>query len=130
MEELEIILEKEGNKELELIGLEEENNELDLIVLEEEIKEITQSLENLEITPSGVEQYFKSENYYGYDEVKVKAVASYTLNAVPTEKNQTITGLYGIVNIEKIPEEYVVPKVENEILILSRGKVEGGVLSL
>lgn len=94
------------------------------------VKKVKPPLENIEITPSGVEQNFKSEKYYGYDEIKVKAVASDTLNVTPMEEEQQITGLYGIVNVDKIPNEYVVPKVEDNTLILSRVNVEGGVLSI
>lgn len=94
------------------------------------IKKVNPPLENLEITPSGVEQNFKSEEYYGYDEIKVKAVASGILQVTPLEEEQQITGLFGIVKVDKIPNEYVVPKVENNLLILSRAEIEGGVLSI
>ena len=33
-------------------------------------------LENIEITPSKEEQIYKSKDYYGYDEVKVKPVTN------------------------------------------------------
>ena len=59
MEELEIILEVENEKEQEIT------------ILEEEIKEIYPELEDLEVTPTTEEQIFKSEKY-GYNEVKVK----------------------------------------------------------
>ena len=88
------------------------------------VKKIYPELEDLEITPSGIEQN------YGYNNIKVKAVESDTLDVVPTEENQQITGLFGIVNVNKIPEKYVVPEVIENTLMLSRGEVEGGVLSL
>lgn len=94
------------------------------------VKKVYPELEDLEITPSGIEQNFKSEEYYGYNNIKVKAVASDTLDVVPTEENQQITGLFGIVNVNKIPEKYVVPEVIGNTLMLSRGEVAGGVLSL
>ena len=56
-------------------------------------------LENLEATPSGVEQVFNHPNSYGYDKVTVKAVASDTLNITPTTESQEYTGLYGTVNV-------------------------------
>lgn len=87
-------------------------------------------LENLNIKPSGVEQRFNHPNSYGYDEVVVEAVESDTLDVVPTEEKQQITGLYGIVNVEPIPEEYVVAEVEENTLVLSRVDVEGGALIL
>ena len=58
-------------------------------------------LEDLEITPSGVEQNFKSSKY-GYNNVKVKAVASDTLNITPTLEKQEFIGLYGTVNVGKV----------------------------
>ena len=65
-------------------------------------EEIYPELEDLEVTPNELEQNLKSEKYYGYNNVKVKA----------------------------IPEKYVIPKVEGNTLILSRGNIEGGVLTL
>ena len=94
------------------------------------IKKVYPELEDLEITPSGIEQNFKSEEYYGYNNIKVKAVESDILDVISTEENQQITGLFGIVNVKKIPEKYVVPEVIENTLMLSRGEVEGGVLSL
>ena len=80
------------------------------------VHEITPDLENLEITPSDVEQVFKSENYYGYDEVKVKAIdvesldieenAVMTLDAVPnnTQTTQVISIRILKQFIKKIPK--------------------------
>ena len=82
-------------------------------------------LENIEITPSGIEQFFKSEGYYGYDEITVKAVASDTIDIIPMEESQHITGLFGIVNVDGIPNEYKKVNVEDETLILSRVSVTG-----
>lgn len=76
-------------------------------------------LEDLEVTPSGVEQNFKSTKY-GYDNVKVKAVESDTLNIIPTETEQQHIGLYGIVNVDKIPSEYV--KTEGTLEITDNGE--------
>lgn len=58
-------------------------------------------LEDLEVTPSSIEQDFKS-NKYGYDNVKVKEVETDTLNVTPTTENQEYIGLYGIVNISGV----------------------------
>lgn len=94
MEELEIVLEKEGY-------------ELNIDVLEEEITKIYPELENLEIKPSGQEQIFKHPNSYGYDKVTVSAVESDTLNVVPKTEKQVFKGLFGVVNVEelKVPVE-------------------------
>lgn len=56
-------------------------------------------LENIEITPSSVEQVFTHPNSYGYDTVSVSAVASDTLNITPTTESQEYIGLYGNVNV-------------------------------
>lgn len=59
-------------------------------------------LEDLEVTPSSIEQNFNHPNSYGYDNVKVKAVSSDTLNITPTTESQAYTGLYGTVNISAV----------------------------
>ena len=55
-------------------------------------------LEDLEVTPSGEEQNFKS-NKYGYNNVKVKAVESEELTIVPSTEEQVKEGLYGKVTV-------------------------------
>ena len=65
------------------------------------IIKIKPELENLEVTPTTEEQSFKSEKY-GFENVKVKA----------------------------IPEEYIVPKVIEKTLVLSRVNVDEGRLIL
>lgn len=62
-------------------------------------------LEDLEITPTSVEQNFKSEKY-GYDNVKVKAVESEKLNITPTLEEQKYIGVYGEVNVEPANEVF------------------------
>ena len=63
------------------------------------VYEITPELENLEITPSTVEQVFKSQNYYGYDEVKVKRVESEELNVIPQKEEQVFEGMFNKVTV-------------------------------
>ena len=62
-------------------------------------------LEDLEVTPTSVEQNFKSSKY-GYDNVKVKAVASDDLEITPTLESQEYVGLYGKVNVNPATEVY------------------------
>ena len=71
------------------------------IVVELNAQKIYPPLEDLEVTPSGVEQNFKS-SMYGYDNVKVKAVASDTLEVTPSKEYQQYIGLYGTVNVEAV----------------------------
>ncbi len=59
-------------------------------------------LKDLEVIPSSIEQNFNHPNSYGYDNVKVKAVASDTLNITPTTQSQEYTGLYGTVNVDAV----------------------------
>lgn len=59
-------------------------------------------LENIEITPSKEQQTFKSENYYGYDEVKVNAVTSEIDSNIKPEnikEGVSILGVSGNANI-------------------------------
>lgn len=65
------------------------------------IKEIP-LLEDLEVTPSTIEQNFNHPNSYGYDNVKVKAISSDTLNITPTTESQQHIGLYGTVNVSAV----------------------------
>ena len=60
MNEIEIILEKEGGEKE--------------ITLEKEGNVSLPSLENLEVTPSKEQQVFKHENSYGYDKVTVEPI--------------------------------------------------------
>jgi hypothetical protein len=62
-------------------------------------------LEDLEVTPTSVEQNFKSSKY-GYDNVKVKAVESDNLEITPTLEGQEYVGLYGKVNVNPATEVY------------------------
>lgn len=70
------------------------------------IKKVFPELEDLEITPSGKVQNFKSEKY-GYDNITVKAVASDEITIVPSIEDQIFEGLFGTVNVEaiKVPSE-------------------------
>lgn len=75
-------------------------------------------LENLNIKPSGQQQVFNHPNSYGYDEVIVEAVASDTLDIIPTTEKQTFNGLFGTVNVEglKVPvEQWYVKEVKEWI---------------
>lgn len=85
--------------------------EIGEIILEEEIEiggieldveKVYPELEDLEVTPSSIEQNFNHPNSYGYDNVKVKAVESDTLNITPTTQSQEHIGLYGTVNVSGV----------------------------
>ena len=79
-------------------------------------------LEDLEITPKGVEQKFKSKKY-GYDNVTVKAVEGEELNITPSLEGQTYEGLYNKVNVEEILTE------ELNVLPSSETQVKEGIFS-
>lgn len=106
------------------------DNEIEIGEIELDVKKVYPQLEDIEIKPSKVEQSFKSEKYYGYNIVKVNPVSADILNIIPSEEKQQRTGLFEIVNVDEIPTKYVIPKVENNVLKLSRGEVKGGVLTL
>lgn len=65
------------------------------------IEKVYPELEDITITPTSIEQNFKS-SMYGYDNVKVKAVASDNLDVTPTTEQQQYIGLYGTVNVEAV----------------------------
>ncbi len=67
-------------------------------------KIIYPELENLIVTPSGEEQNFKSDKY-GYNNVKVKAVESGTLEVAPTTEKQNFKGLYGEVIVNEVTSD-------------------------
>lgn len=79
-----------------------ENKSLDLEI---NLSKLYPELEGLEVTPMSIEQNFKSSKY-GYDNVKVKAVASDNLEITPTLEEQEYVGLYGTVNVEPATEVY------------------------
>lgn len=81
-------------------------------------------LEDLEITPSSVEQNFKSKKY-GYDNVKVKAVKGDVINIIPSIESQQYTGLFDTVNVEAIETEEITitPKTEEQVKEGVFGKV-------
>ena len=103
MDEKEIVLEIENQ------------GEVIINVLEEDITKVTPELEDLEVTPSSIEQKFKS-NKYGYDNVTVKAVETEELNVTSSTENQTYSGLFGKVNIAKIETEEttITPSAETQ----------------
>ena len=80
------------------------------------------SLEDLEVTPSSVEQEFTHPDSYGYDHVVVKAVASDDLDITPTTESQQYVGLYGKVDVgavtSSIDENIVSGNIKNGVSIL------------
>ena len=77
------------------------NEELDIGNVEIDVMKIYPELEDIEIIPDIEEQSFKSTKY-GYNEIKIKP----------------------------IPDEYVIPKVIEKTLVLSRVNVQEGGLIL
>lgn len=76
--------------------------EVEINEIELDVEKVYPELEDLEVTPSSIEQNFNHPNSYGYDKVKVKAVEGDTLNVTPTTQNQQYTGLYGTVNVSAV----------------------------
>ena len=84
-------------------------------------------LENIEITPSKEEQTFKSQNYYGYDEVKVNPVTNSIDENIKPEnikKDVSILGVTG--NVEEInTTEISVKPTETEQVITPEAPYNG-----
>ena len=78
------------------------NKELEINDIQLDIIKQYPELEDLEVTPSSVEQNFTHPNSYGYDKVKVKEVSANELNITPTKENQQHIGLYGTVNVNGV----------------------------
>ena len=84
MEELEIVLEREAKEE----------QEINLI---SEGEKVLPPLEDIEIKPSTTDKVYKSENYYGYNQVLVKGVESGGGSVLPTVEGNTLIFLSGTV---------------------------------
>jgi hypothetical protein len=72
-------------------------------------------LEDLEVTPSGQEQNFKSSKY-GYDNVKVKAVESEELTITPNTEEQVKEGMFNKVIVQPIENIQPYINTQNELL--------------
>lgn len=72
-------------------------------------------LEDIEITPSGEIQNFKSEKD-GYNNIKVNAIESEEINIIPTLEKQTHEGLFSKVNVAAIEGEElnIIPALEKQ----------------
>lgn len=87
--------------------------------LETPIIELTPPLENIIITPSKEEQTFKSENYYGYDEVKVEGVSSKVDNNIKSEnikQGVDILGVTGTMPEINTTEVHITPSSEEQTI--------------
>ena len=73
-------------------------------------------LENLTVTPTTEEQHFKSENYYGYDNVIVNPIQGEDLNITPSTEEQVSTGVYTKVTVNPIQGETlnIIPNEEQQ----------------
>ena len=90
----------ESNDKIKIIL---EDNDIIQFKLDNKIEKVTPPLENLEINPSKEEQIYKSKDYYGYDEVKVKPVTNEVDENIKSEnikKDVSILGVTG--NLEEI----------------------------
>lgn len=87
--------------------------------LETPIIELTPPLENIIITPSKEEQTFKSNDYYGYDEIKVNAVTSNideNMKAENIKKDVEILGVTGILESVNVTEVRITPTSEEQTI--------------
>jgi hypothetical protein len=114
-----------------------ELEEISLGNIKVDIQKVYPELEDLEVTPKLEEQKFKSSKY-GYNQVIVKGTEGIIedLSVELTEQDNLLSEQE--ITIEDIIEalegkssvENITPKVEGNVLILSSGNVEGGVLNI
>lgn len=87
--------------------------------LETPIIKLTPPLENIIIIPSKEEQTFKSNDYYGYDEVKVKGVTSEIDDNIKAEyikKDVSILGVVGNLETANTTEVRITPTSEEQTI--------------
>lgn len=94
-------------------------------------QKIYPTLEDLEVTPSSIEQEFIHPNSYGYDKVTVKKVLSDDIEITPTIGSQQYIGLYGKIDVNAVDntiDENIIPEnIKEGINILG---VTGNVKSI
>ena len=81
-----------------IVGTIKTKNVLQGVISPAELR-IYPELEDLEITPSSVEQNFKSEKY-GYDNVKVKAIETEEITITPKAEEQIKEGIFNKVTVQ------------------------------
>lgn len=132
-------IKKSGN-EIEIGGLILED-EIEIGAIEMDIQKVYPELEDIEITPSNKDKVYKSENYYGYNEVIVKGVEGATedLTVELTEQDNLITNQKNalVEAFSKLQGKAfgggtgnVLPTIEGNTLVFTSGTVDGGVLSI
>lgn len=87
--------------------------------LENPVIEIEPKLENLEVNPSKEEQTFKSQNYYGYDTVKLNKVTNLIDENIKSEnikKDISILGVTGTIEELNATEISVNPISEEQVI--------------
>lgn len=87
------------------IILEKESDEKNVLLVKKETVKVYPELEDLEIMPTNKEQIFNHEGFYGYDEVKVKAINGEALEIQPTTENQEYDGIYSNVKVNAVTKE-------------------------
>lgn len=90
----------ESNDKIKIIL---EDNDIIQFKLDNKIEKVSPPLENLEINPSKEEQTFKSQNYYGYNNVTINPVTNSIDENIKSEnikKDVSILGVTG--NVEEI----------------------------
>ena len=107
----------ESNDKIKIIL---EDNDIIQFKLDNKIEKVKPPLENLEINPSKEEQTFKSQNYYGYDNVTINPVTNSIDENIKSEnikKDINILGVTG--NVEEIntTEISVNPTSEEQIIV-------------
>lgn len=95
------------------------NSELKVKIDTEKTKS---NLINLTVSPTDNTQIFNHPNSDGYDVVTVEGIESEQVQIIPTKSEQIYNGLYNTINVDPIPEQYIIP--EGTIDINESGTVD------
>ena len=91
------------------------------IDISDKIIEVKPNLKDIEITPSKEEQTFKSENYYGYDEVKVNGVTNEIDENITSENIKSGVFILGVEGeLKDFDEDVIVIIKDNETISVER----------
>lgn len=114
----------ESNDNVKIILKEDDNLKFKL---DNKIEKVSPPLENLEINPSKEEQTFKSQNYYGYNNVTINPVTNSIDENIKSEnikKDVSILGITG--NVEEInTTEISINPTETEQVITPEAPYNG-----
>lgn len=87
----------------------------DLGKLQTATEKVYPALEDLTITPTTSEQHFKSQDFYGYDNVTCEAINLQSKQVNPTTSEQVITADEGYTGLSNVQVNAVTSAIDNNI---------------